>query len=271
MTRIHALLTMTAALFALGSPTSAQELDDLIDITVMNGWRTEQGSTMAALHITLNDGWKTYWRMPGDTGIPPEFSWQGSENLRAVQVHWPRPTVFRDGGVETIGYKGEFVLPVEFFPKDAAAPMFVSGAASVGVCREVCVPVEARFDADLDPDSKGLTDGSAPIRAALAALPDRLSGRDTVTCALDPIADGLRLTARIAVPDQGGQERVVFETGRPDIWVSTMNSHRDGVVLVASADLVPPEARPFSFDRSDLRVTVLGEGRAVEMRGCTGS
>lgn len=89
-----------------------------------------------------------------------------------------------------------------------------------------------------------------------------------MSCQLNPIVDGLQLTARIAVPAQGSIERVVFETGRQDLWISDPVTSRDGHVLVAKADLVPPEAQPFAFSRSDLRVTVLGQTQAVEMKGC---
>ena len=267
--RLAAAGAVLAAMLPAAAP--AADVTDLLHIAVLDGWQTDTGSHMAALRITLEDGWKTYWRMPGDSGIPPQFSWSGSDNLGAVQIHWPRPTVFDDGGVETIGYKGEFVLPVEVFPRDANAPIRLEGSASVGVCREVCVPVDQVFGGLLSATTAALPGDRVAIREALADRPDRVSGPKTVTCSVDPIADGLRPTVRIDVPDQGGRERVVFETGRPDLWISPTQSSRDGHILVASAELVPPEARPFAFDRSELRVTVLGATRAVEMRGCRGA
>jgi DsbC/DsbD-like thiol-disulfide interchange protein len=270
MTKFRTFLGSTAlTLSALSAPAlSAQEMGDLIGITVLDGWVTERGSVMAALRISLDDGWKTYWRSPGDSGIPPQFSWQGSNNLRAVQLHWPRPEIFVDSGVETLGYKDEFVLPVEFFPREAHAPVDITGVASVGVCRDVCVPVDAAFDGIV---GAGDASAVADIRSALAARPARVDGPKTVSCTVTPISDGLQLTARIAVPTQGGDERVVFETGRNDLWISPTASSREGHFLVARAELVPPEARPFAFDRSDLRVTVLGQTGAVEMKGCSGA
>lgn len=270
MTKFRAFMGASAlALTSLTAPVaSAQDLGDLIGITVLDGWQTERGSVMAALRISLDEGWKTYWRSPGDSGIPPRFDWQGSDNLRAVQLHWPRPEIFVDSGVETLGYTDEFVLPVEFFPRDASVPVDISGIASVGVCSDVCVPVDAAFDGLV---GAGDTRAKAEIKAALAARPDRVNGPQTVSCTVTPIADGLHLTARIAVPAQGGDERVVFETGRDDLWVSPTASSREGHVIVATAELVPPEARPFAFNRSDLRVTVLGHHGAVEMKGCSGA
>ncbi|MEV8465678.1 protein-disulfide reductase DsbD domain-containing protein [Fluviibacterium sp. DFM31] len=269
MTSFRALIASSAfALWAGASSVAAQDMGDLIGITVLDGWQTERGTVMAGLRITLDAGWKTYWRNPGDSGIPPQFDWGASDNLRAVQVYWPRPEIFQEAGAETLGYMNEFVLPVELFPRDAAAPMRLDGLASVGVCREVCVPVEAVFGGTVGQGDPG---HAQAIRGALAAQPDRVDGPRTVSCRVTPIADGLQLTARIAVPSQGTTERVVFETGRQDLWISAPVTSREGHILVATAELVPPEARPFAFSRSELRVTVLGQTRAVEMKGCKAS
>ena len=72
-------------------------LDEVVSASVLTGWRMENGHHMAALRITLAPGWKTYWRAPGEAGIPPRFDWTGSDNLSAVTVHWP------DGESESFG------------------------------------------------------------------------------------------------------------------------------------------------------------------------
>ncbi len=73
---------------------------------------------MAAFEITLEEGWKTYWRSPGDAGIPPRFDWENSHNLDGVALHWPRPAVFESFGTQTIGYSEKLILPVELTPVD---------------------------------------------------------------------------------------------------------------------------------------------------------
>ena len=61
-------------------------------------------------------GWKTYWRMPGDAGIPPQFDWSGSQNVKSVEVLWPAPQRFIDSGGETVGYKDRVVFPLRIVP-----------------------------------------------------------------------------------------------------------------------------------------------------------
>src|SRR6056297_1113481 len=76
---------------------------DVVRAEVLPGWTTGAGTRMAALRLTLAPGWKTYWRAPGDAGIPPAFDWSGSRNLKGVAFHWPAPDVFQSYGIRTIG------------------------------------------------------------------------------------------------------------------------------------------------------------------------
>ena len=259
---------LSAAILALAGlvgHTAAQPLGDVVRMQIVPGWHSAPGRHMAGLRITLAPGWKTYWRAPGETGIPPAFDFDGSRNLTEARIHWPRPDVFDTYGLETIGYADEVVLPLELTPRRPGEPMALSVHAAIGVCRDVCLPVEVVFEGTI-PAGGG---SSVPaIRAALARVPETLTGGAAARCALAPIADGLRLTARLPVPDQGGQERVFVEPGRSDVWVSPAEVTRRGGTITAAADLVPPEAAPFALDRGALRFTILGSDGAAEMVGC---
>lgn len=259
----HIVQSFVAAAILAG-PLDAQSIDDIVRLELRPGWQTDAGSRMAALHLTLAPGWKTYWRVPGDSGIPPEFDFAGSENLSRVAFHWPRPSVYDSDGLETVGYANELVLPMEIWPTVPGDAVTLQGHASIGVCRDICLPVELNFATAL-PQGRSAPD--AAIRAALDTVPGA-APRGMARCALAPIADGLRLDMTLEVPAQGGQEWVFVETGRADLWVSPAVVDRDGAHLNAVIELVPPEARPFTLDRSALRITVLGETRAVEMLGC---
>jgi DsbC/DsbD-like thiol-disulfide interchange protein len=256
-------LTCIAAL--IPATLQAGPAADVVSVTLVPGWKTETGSHMAGLRIALAPGWKTYWRVPGDSGIPPEFAFAGSDNLESATLHWPRPDVFESYGLETIGYIDEVIVPVELRQKVGDEPVTVAGQGFIGVCQDVCLPVEVAFDLTIPP---GAGKPVAAIAAALARVPARYGGPGTVTCGLVPIDDGLRVTATLLVPSQGGQERVFFEPDRADVWVSPAQVTRQGGTLTAVADMVPPDARPFALNRSGMRFTVLGETGAVEMLGC---
>lgn len=247
-------------------PLHAATQEDVVRGELLSGWRTDAGTRMAALHLALAPGWKTYWRSPGDAGIPPSFDWSGSENLKSVQFHWPRPVVFHLNGMETIGYHDNLVLPIEVTPIDPSQPVLLRARIDLGVCNDICIP--AAFDLSADLQKSGASDPA--ISTALANVPTaaKAAGVTAVGCTLEPIADGMRVTASIDLPAQGPDETVVLESGANGIWVSGAESTRKGGRLTAVADMVPPNGAPFALNRSAVTVTVIADNRAVEIRGC---
>ncbi|MDE9451421.1 hypothetical protein J3R80_13180 [Aliiroseovarius sp. Z3] len=243
--------------------------EDVVKIDVLPGWRDAQGHHIAALRIRLAEGWKTYWRAPGEAGIPPSLNWQGSGNLAAVQFHWPVPEVFRSGGMQTIGYVHELVLPMTLVPKTVGKPIALTGKVNLGVCLDVCMPMDATISINLPAQGSGT---KAPIKQALRQRPDTAqeAGLRRAECKVEPTKDGLRVTVGIDMPRLGPNEVVVVETADPSVWVSTRQAKRQGGALTTVADLVPSSGKPFLLNRSDLRLTVLSSGRGVDIRGCTG-
>lgn len=250
------------ALFCAG-PALAESQDDVLRASLLSGWRMENGHYMAALDLQLAPQWKTYWRAPGEAGIPPAFDWKGSSNLKTVKFHWPSPQVITLNGMTSIGYLEELVLPVELVPVDPAQPVTLALKMDLGVCHDICMPAHLDFSGQLS--GPGMRDGR--IAAALQAGPQEVPPAG-VQCDVMPIADGLRLTARMPLPVQGKEETVVFETPDPQVWVAEASSHREGQVLVAQTDLVPPAGAPFVLDRSGVTMTVLAPDHSVEMKGC---
>jgi DsbC/DsbD-like thiol-disulfide interchange protein len=106
----------------------------------------------AGVEISMPEGWKTYWRAPGDAGgVPPEFDWQDSENLASARVLYPAPHRLRDKAGEAIGYKDGVVFPVLVTPKDATRPVVLHGKVDYGLCKNICIPAEAEFRITIPP------------------------------------------------------------------------------------------------------------------------
>src|SRR5882757_7264561 len=79
---------------------------------------------LGGIAIQLEPGWHTYWRTPGDSGVPPRFDFSKSDNVEAVTVMWPAPTKFDDGaGGSSLGYKQQVVLPLRIVAKDTGKPV----------------------------------------------------------------------------------------------------------------------------------------------------
>lgn len=257
--------TLAALALLAATPAVAEPPESVVTAEVLPGWRAADGTLMAGLRLTLAPGWHTYWRAPGDAGIPPLFDWAGSENLKAVDVLWPTPVVFSQNGMESIGYLDQIVLPLELTPA-ADGPVRLRGEVDLGVCDDICVPAHLTVDAALPADGPR----NPQIIAALIDQPLTAAeaGAGAVTCRTDPAADGLRLTARLALPPTGGAETVVIETGDPGLYVSPAEVTRQGNTLTAVSDVMEMGGDAFALDRSSLRITVLGADRAVDIRGC---
>ena len=269
MRTLKILLLLALSAFPAFSQSSGGLPDGVMRIEIIPGWRTAKGTHMAAFRIVLKDGWKTYWRAPGDGGIPPQFDWSGSKNLSGVRLFWPRPEVSNSNGMRTIVYHNQVIIPVEFSLNDQSKDMRLKGRVDVGVCNEICVPYSLKFSANLDAQSSKPT---RSIQTALKAQPmsARQAGVKSARCLVEPISDGLKVKVILEMPSTGGNETVVLEPGDQSIWVSEPVINRAGNTLTAISELVPPSNAPFALNRSKIRLTVLGSKRAVDIRGCTG-
>lgn len=238
-------------------------------VAILGGWRQPDGSRLAALEIELAPGWHTYWRVPGDAGIPPVFDWSGSENLASIAYEWPRPVIFDSFGLQTIGYSGTLVLPVRLVPKDPDAPLDLAVALFFGVCADICVPTEAEARAMLPPDAP--PEGRPAIEAALAerAESPAEAGVTRVTCTLAPAADGYQIAAEISfAADPGPGQVAVLEAGQPDLWIGAASSRTEGRTVIARAPVEAAGGAGPMLERGDLRLTVLDPRRAVDIHGC---
>ncbi len=101
--------------------------------------------TLVGLHIKMQKGWKTYWRKPGDSGIPPHFDWKESENLKSAKVLWPAPIRMKDPYGSSIGYKSEVVFPVWLEAEDPDKPIHIKLTFGYGACLDICIPEERKL------------------------------------------------------------------------------------------------------------------------------
>lgn len=123
----------------------------------------------AAVHVRLSDGWKTYWRQPGESGVPPSFDWSGSANLAEARVLYPVPARLPEAGMISLGYKGEVVFPVEIVPREPGQPIALKLAFEYGVCKDICIPAEARLSLTVPAIGGPADDGT--IARGLARVP----------------------------------------------------------------------------------------------------
>src|SRR5216684_7102962 len=105
------------------------------------------GATVrAGLEIRLAAGWHTYWRYPGDAGVPPRFDFTGSQNVKSVEVLWPAPLPIPEHDLVTIGYTGDVILPLAVVRENGAKPVKLRLRLDYAVCETLCVPAEGKAE-----------------------------------------------------------------------------------------------------------------------------
>ena len=269
-----ALLSLAIAGTAAGQPlllppAASALAPPPIEVRLIEGWQAADGSHIAAVEIRLAPGWYTYWRMPGEAGIPPVLDWSRSRNLASVRHEWPRPVVFKSYGLQTIGYAGELVLPVVLTPERPGEPVAAAVDLVFGACKDICVPGEARLEAELAPGRPPR--GRERIEAARAARPYTAeeAGVTSVTCGFDAGARGPELVASVTFAGEPDPAKVmVIEPGQRDLRIGPAESRSQGHTVSARAAVRGGGAGGLAIDRGALRLTLIGPDRAVDIRGC---
>src|SRR3954454_17750681 len=218
---------------------------------------------LGGIAIQLQPGWHTYWRNPGDSGVPPRFDFSRSENVEAVTVLWPAPTKFDDGaGGYSLGYKKQVVLPLRIVAKNADKPVKLRANINYAVCEKLCIPVEA--SAELAFTSVASTEDSA-LFAALDTVPKpaNVGDRNPLTIR-DVKRDGNTVLVDVAAPDSGGAN--LFVEGPSPDWalpVPKLLEHGPPGIKRFTFDLdgLPPGAKP---EGAALKLTLVGSERAYE-------
>jgi len=167
------VLTLTAP--GRAADASAWDMQPHAAIRLIAGTASAQADNTlrAGIEMTLDRGWKTYWRYPGDAGVPPRFGFARSDNVEAVAISWPAPHGFSDGSGVSIGYSGRVIFPLRVTPKDRAKPVVLRLDVEFAICEKLCVPAEGVAEIALD-------GAASSHEAALTASEERVPRRASV-------------------------------------------------------------------------------------------
>src|SRR3954462_7629317 len=218
---------------------------------------------LGGIAFQLQPGWKTYWRTPGDSGVPPRFDFSKSENVEAVTVLWPAPAKFEDGaGGYSFGYRDQIVMPLRIVPKNADKPVRLRAAIDYAVCEKICIPVHA--DAELAFTSVASTEDSA-LSAALDAVPKQANVADPNPLTIRDVKRGVNSTVLVDVVGPEGKDVSLFVEGPTPDWSlpvpELLEQSPAGVKRFSFRLGVPPGTNP---DAAALKLTLVGGERSYE-------
>src|SRR4051794_26062363 len=222
------------------------------------------GVLLGGIAFQLQPGWKTYWRTPGDSGVPPRFDFSKSDNVEAVTVLWPAPTKFDDGaGGHSLGYKQQVVLPLRIVAKSNDKPVTLRAAINYAVCEKLCIPVEA--SSELTFASVASTEDGA-LSAALDTVPKPANVGDPTPLTIRDVTRDGKSSVLVDVIAPEAREVSLFVEGPTPDWalpIPKLVEHGPpGVKRFAfELDGLPPGAKP---DGAALKFTLVGGDRAYE-------
>ncbi len=192
-------------------------------ITVQDGVPPGAETLSAGLDLTLSEGWKTYWRSPGEVGIPPQIDWSGSSNVAGVEMLWPAPERFTAFGIENFGYHDTVVFPLRVTLERPGEPVDLTGAVKLLVCSEVCVPQTFDLTLSLPSGSDIDTVSASRISTFLSRVPTEgdQTGVSDAVASIDAKQTTLTLELQSATafgtPDVFAELGAGTALGKPDI------------------------------------------------------
>jgi DsbC/DsbD-like thiol-disulfide interchange protein len=219
---------------------------------------------LGGIALQLKPGWHTYWRTPGDSGVPPRFDFSKSDNVEAVTVLWPSPTKFDDGaGGISLGYHDQIVLPLRIVAKNAEKPVTLRADVNYAVCEKICIPVQANLE--LTFNSVASTEDSA-LFAALDTVPKPANVGDPNPLTIRDVKREGRSEVLVDVVSPDNRPINLLVEGPTPDWglpVPKLLDHGPpGVKRFAFAlEGVPPGVNP---EGAALKLTLVGADRAYE-------
>ena len=219
---------------------------------------------LGGVAIQLQPGWHTYWRTPGDSGVPPRFDFSKSDNVEAVTVLWPAPHKFDDGaGGTSLGYIKQIVLPLRIVAKNADKPVTLRADINYAVCEKLCIPVEAK--AELAFASVASTEDGT-LSEALNAVPKPANVGDPNPLTIRDVKREGKTNVLVDVTASETKDVSLFVEGPTPDWAlpvpKLLEDGPPGVKRFAfELDGLPPGARP---EGAALKFTLVGGGRAYE-------
>lgn len=227
----------------------------------------QDGRYKAGLEIVLEDGWKTYWKIPGDSGIPPMLDSATSTNAAKTEILWPVPSRIKVGSSDILGYKDAIIFPILVTPEQAQQPTRLALNVQLGLCSDLCVPMVADLTIDIPAGGSHAKGTEMLIDRDMALVPNPASDRFGITGILHDKGEGGapdRLLISTRIPDGYGHKDLFVEG--PEDWllpltVKQSDEGNKNQQFVLMLDGLPKGGQSKG---TDLRFTLTNGEEAVE-------
>ena len=213
------------------------------------------------MEVRLAEGWKTYWRDPGASGIPPQIDVSASSGVSDVTIHYPTPVWIDNPYGDFAGYEAPVDLPITMTRNANGATRLVA-AVFMGICEDICIPVQTRFEMTID-YAQGTTLDAMRVASAHAALPGEPDAGFELTPSPEAPAGMAYLTVdHSRIEDGSAPQLFVHAVDGTMFKPPVVDDTGDGTTR-----FVLEPARPLDEDRTiEAWVTVAAGGDSFETR-----
>ncbi|BAT60026.1 hypothetical protein GJW-30_1_02561 [Variibacter gotjawalensis] len=225
-------------------------------VRLLSGRDSGSSATItAAIEITLEPGWKTYWRYPGDSGVPPRFDFSASENVATVVAQFPAPKRFKDGNGTSIGYGERVIFPLRVIAKDPKKPVTLRGKFDYAICEKLCVPVDAKAMLTLQPATAAT---ASVLATAVKRVPQtsELGAKALFAIIAAKREDGAKPRVVVDVAAPAGKKVDLFAEGPTQDWSLPLPEPIDGA---------PAGAQRFAFEIDGMPPGVSASGATLTL------
>ena len=190
-----------------------------------------------ALRQTIKPRWHTYWKNPGDSGLPTEIAWTLPQGAKADPIVWPTPSFIDVGGIINYGFHDDILLLVKVTPPaDASRTLHLAADANWLVCDDVCIPEEGKFSIDLP-----IGPAATPADGATRALFDK-ARRDVPMESPWPVRYGVAKSGdpTLVIDAKGLKASTISNVYFfPSDWGGVANMTKQSAVVTADGIRIP--------------------------------
>jgi len=219
----------------------------------------------AGIEIKMEPGWHTYWRYPGDSGVPPRFDFSHSENLAAAKVLYPAPHLYSDETGNSLGYKDRVIFPVRITFRQPGKPVKLHVKLDYAVCEKLCVPAQGSAELTL---GAGDSAQDAQLAAAETRVPKPMPA-EQAGLTVRRVNDAAKPLIMVDIKAPTGAPFDVFVEGPTPEWALPIPKRAAGApaghqYFGFELDGLPPGVDPKGH--FDLTFTVVEGERALEVK-----
>lgn len=222
-----------------------------------------QGIIRGFVEITPEDGWHTYWKVPGSGGIPPQITLKEGGNARLEKIDFPAPRIFDDGNLRDFGYDARVMLPLTLKQDVPGQPSTIDASVFIGLCADICVPFQAEVSAKITPDDKPKPAELALVNAATALLPEA-PGADFAVEEARATEDGQGVVLKLRLPPGADANMADIIAITPDGQPLSRLMRRTSEAGTLFAEARLPGGSAASLAGKSLSILALAGSRAME-------